>query len=121
VLYEVEEIGLDKLDTSIHEWIQSHGGKEGVFVGRIPKSYRIEEYYVYINKRGAYTIEISNGNVPSDSLKVDVNALSNTYESSLYRTYLYRLTTINKRAKRFFINETIVKVSSIREIKINNK
>jgi hypothetical protein len=55
---DIVKADVSKLQGNLHNWIFEHN-TEGVYIGRIPKTNKREEYYVYLNYKKSMGFSVS--------------------------------------------------------------
>jgi hypothetical protein len=107
----VNNFEADEASGIVKQWLSSFTGKDGMYLGRISKDKRHEEYYLYI--KNLHTPIVGINTYSYDGLKIEVTIGNSTPEKS----QLFKIITLNKRAKYIILNGEKIETSSIEEIR----
>jgi hypothetical protein len=102
---------VDEASGIVREWLHSFTDNDGIFLGRISKDKKHEEYYLYINNLDAPIVGIESYSY--DGLKIEVNKDN----ISPKKSKVFKINTLNKRAKYIILNGEKIETSSIEEIR----
>lgn len=108
----VNYFGVDEVSGSVKVWLQNFEDKDGVFLGRISEDKNHDEYILYINNIKLSDIGINTHS--KSGLTIQVNRDNNKSEKT---TKVFRISTLNKRAKYIILNGEKIETSSIEEIR----
>lgn len=107
VSFKVENINNSNIDSNANSWIDTIKDNTGIFIARVNKNKKVDEYYVF-----AKHVSLGDFGVKSDGLsglKIYYN-INNKIEPI---NSIYRIQTTNKKAKYIIIDDKKINTKEI--------
>jgi hypothetical protein len=117
--YKIEHIKIEHLEEPVYSWVLRHKDEEGIYIGSMQKTRKVEEYYLYFNKPNIYTVGIGHTSTERNTIKIStINDEKKTINDlNIFTISVTKITTLNRHAKTIDLDSKKFNVNEIEVIK----